>query len=142
MNSVILRTATRFTIPLLLLFAIVILLQGHNKPGGGFIGGLIAAAAFSLHALAFNAAETRKVLVVDLRTLIGVGLLIALSSAFIPLFVNLPFMTGVWVEVPVGGGAPIKLGTPLLFDLGVFTVVISVTLLMVLTLLDPQERPD
>ena len=38
MNSIILRTATRFA-PLLLLFAIVVLLQGHNKPGGGFIGG-------------------------------------------------------------------------------------------------------
>ncbi len=140
MNSVILRTATRFTMPLLLLFSLVILLQGHNKPGGGFIAGLIAAATFSLHALAFDPDSTRRVLVVDLRSLIASGLLVALASAFIPLAQGLPLMTGVWTTVPMMGGDPIKVGTPLLFDLGVFMVVVGISLLMVLTLLEPQEE--
>jgi multicomponent Na+:H+ antiporter subunit B len=142
MNSIILRTATRFTLPLLLLFAIVVLLQGHNKPGGGFIGGLIAAAAFSLHALAFDPGETRRVIKIDLRTLIGAGLVTALTSAFIPMALGKTFMTGVWTKINVGMGEPIKVGTPLLFDLGVFMVVVGITLLMVLTLLDPQEKAD
>jgi len=139
MNSVILRTATRFTMPLLLLFSLVILLQGHNKPGGGFIAGLIAAATFSLHALAFDPESTRRVLVVDLRSLIGAGLVVALASAFLPVAHGLPLMTGMWTTVPMGAGEPIKVGTPLLFDLGVFMVVVGISLLMVLTLLEPQE---
>ena len=140
MNSVILRTATRFMMPLLLLFSIVILLQGHNKPGGGFIAGLIAAATFSLHALAFDPDSTRRVLVVDLRSLIGAGLLVALVSAFVPLAQGLPLMTGVWTTVPMMGGDPIKIGTPLLFDLGIYLVVVGISLMMVLSVLDAQEQ--
>jgi len=140
MNSVILRTATRFIMPLLLLFSIVILLQGHNKPGGGFIAGLIAAATFSLHALAFDPDSTRRVLVVDLRSLIGGGLLVALVSALVPLAHGLPLMTGVWTTVPMMGGDPIKIGTPLLFDLGVYLVVVGISLMMVLSALDAQEQ--
>ncbi len=139
MNSTILRTATRFLLPLLLLFALVIFLQGHNKPGGGFIGGLVAAAAFSLHALAFDPRETRRMLVVDLRTLIGAGLSIALASAVAPLAVGKPFFKGLWTEVEIGGNL-LHLGTPLLFDLGVFLLVVGVAMLMVLTLLEPAGR--
>ncbi|MFZ9691783.1 MAG: Na+/H+ antiporter subunit B [Phycisphaerales bacterium] len=139
MKSTILRTATRFLLPLLLLFALVIFLQGHNKPGGGFVGGLVAAAAFSLHALAFDARETRRMLVVDLRTLIGAGLLVALASAILPLFVGQPFFKGLWTTIEVGGNE-IHLGTPLLFDLGVFLLVVGVAMLMVLTLLEPAGR--
>jgi multicomponent Na+:H+ antiporter subunit B len=138
MNSVILRTATRFLLPLLLLFSVVVLLQGHNKPGGGFIGGLVAAAAFSLHALAFDPAATRRVLVIDLRSLIGLGLCVALASALLPVLWGLPFFTGMWAEFEVAG-TMVHLGTPLLFDLGVYMLVIGVALLMVLTLLDPVE---
>jgi multicomponent Na+:H+ antiporter subunit B len=139
MNSTILRTATRFLLPLLLLFALVIFLQGHNKPGGGFIGGLVAAAAFSLHALAFDARETRRMLVVDLRTLIGAGLLVALASAVLPLFLGKPFFKGLWTTVEIGGNE-LHLGTPLLFDLGVFLLVVGIAMLMVLTLLEPAGR--
>jgi len=77
---------------------------------------------------------------VDMRSLIGAGLLIALASAFIPLAQGLPLMTGVWTTIPMLGGDPIKIGTPLLFDLGVFIVVVGISLLMVLTLLDSQEK--
>lgn len=138
MNSVILRTATRFLLPLLLLFSVVVLLQGHNKPGGGFIGGLVAAAAFSLHALAFDPKATRRVLVIDLRSLIGLGLCVALASALLPVLWGLPFFTGMWAELEIAG-TEVHLGTPLLFDLGVYMLVIGVALLMVLTLLEPVE---
>ena len=62
MTSLILSTATRFLLPLLLLFSIFVLLRGHNQPGGGFIGGLIAAAAFALNAIAANVRRTRRTL--------------------------------------------------------------------------------
>lgn len=139
MNSTILRTATRFLLPLLLLLALLIFLQGHNKPGGGFIGGLVAAAAFSLHALAFDARATRRLLGIDLRTLIGAGLLVALSAALLPLAFGKPFFQGLWTEVEIDGNL-LHLGTPLLFDLGVFLLVVGIAMLMVLTLLEPAGR--
>jgi multicomponent Na+:H+ antiporter subunit B len=135
-NSVILQTATRYLMPLLLLFSVIVLLQGHNNPGGGFIGGLIGATAFALHALSFSPAETRRALRVDLRTLIGVGLLIALCSGVIAMTLGLPFMTGMWTELAVPGLGPAKIGTPIIFDLGVYLVVVGTVVLMVLLLLE------
>jgi multicomponent Na+:H+ antiporter subunit B len=129
MTSLILSTATRYILPLLLLFSIFLLLRGHNEPGGGFVGGLVAAAAFALYAIAFDVATARRTLGVDTRTLIGLGLLVALSSALAALIAGQPFMTGLWSEyaVPLLG----KVGTPLLFDTGVYLVVIGVALTII-----------
>ena len=80
MTSLILRTATRFLMPLLLLFALFLLLRGHNEPGGGFVGGLVVAAAFVLYAIAYGVDAGRRALLVDPSTLLGVGLLVALGS--------------------------------------------------------------
>ena len=66
--------------PLLLLFALFLLLRGHNAPGGGFVGGLVVAAAFVLHSIAFGIAASRRALLVDPSTLLSVGLLVALVS--------------------------------------------------------------
>jgi multicomponent Na+:H+ antiporter subunit B len=74
MTSLILSTAARYLLPLLLLFSLFILVRGHNEPGGGFIGGLIAAAAFALNAIAFDAGTTRRTLRLDPRMLIPIGL--------------------------------------------------------------------
>jgi multicomponent Na+:H+ antiporter subunit B len=136
MNSVILQTAVRYMLPLILLFSIVMLLQGHHRPGGGFIGGLIAAAALALHAIAFGPEQTRATLRIDLSIVIGAGLLISLASGLVGLFDGEPLLTGVWAEVPVPGFGEVKIGTPLLFDLGVYFVVIGVTVLMALLLLE------
>ena len=80
MISIILRTATRFLIELLLLFSVFLLLRGHNEPGGGFIGGLVAAAAYILHAIAYDVPSTRAALRLAPDTIIGVGLLMALAG--------------------------------------------------------------
>ncbi|HMN02746.1 MAG TPA: MnhB domain-containing protein, partial [Geobacter anodireducens] len=65
MQSLFLATAVRLLLPLLLLFSLFLLLRGHNEPGGGFVGGLVAAAAFALHALAHGVAAARRVLRVE-----------------------------------------------------------------------------
>lgn len=132
MTSLILSTATRYFLPLLLLFSVFLLLRGHNEPGGGFVGGLVAAAAFALYAIAYDVSTARRVLGIDPRTLIGLGLLVALGSGIISLTTGQPFMTGLWSEyaVPILG----KVGTPLLFDIGVYLVVIGVTLTIIFAL--------
>jgi multicomponent Na+:H+ antiporter subunit B len=134
MTSLILSTAARYLLPLLLLFSFFILIRGHNEPGGGFIGGLVAAAAFALNAIAFDARSTRRTLRIDPRMLIPAGLSIALVSGIIPVFYGDNFMTGKWFSVFVPGLEQLDIGTPLLFDCGVYLLVLGVALTMILTL--------
>lgn len=131
-QSLILSTAALYILPLLLLFSIFLLFRGHNEPGGGFVGGLVAAAAFGLYAIAFDVDQARRLLRVDERLLIGSGLLLALASGLIAVFIGEPFMTAIWGEqtFPVLG----KLGTPLLFDIGVYLVVLGITLKIIFVL--------
>lgn len=132
MRSIILTTATRYLLPLILLFSVFVLLRGHSYPGGGFIGGLVASAGFALYGFAFGMPEAQRVLHIQPLKLIGMGLLMVVVSQLIaPLFFDLPFMTSVWGErsYPALG----TLGTPMLFDTGVFFAVIGVTLLILMT---------
>ncbi|MDD3828644.1 MAG: Na+/H+ antiporter subunit B [Anaerolineae bacterium] len=132
MTSMILSTATRYLLPLLLLFSVFLLLRGHNEPGGGFVGGLVAAAGLALHSIAYGVALARRLLGIDPRALIGLGLGVAAVSGLFGLGAGLPFMTGLWSEgtVSVLG----HVGSPLLFDVGVYMVVIGVVLTIVFEL--------
>jgi multicomponent Na+:H+ antiporter subunit B len=133
-KPLILPTAARLLLPLLLLFSIFLLLRGHNLPGGGFAAGLVAAAAFALYAVATNVPTARRALGVAPRTLLGAGLLVALLSGLVPVMIGQPFLTGLWGSLPVPGIGNVDLGTPLLFDIGVYLVVIGMTLTIVLAL--------
>jgi multicomponent Na+:H+ antiporter subunit B len=133
MSSLILRTATRFLMPLLLLFALFLLLRGHNEPGGGFVGGLVVAAAFVLYSISAGVPASRRALRIRPSTLLSVGLLVALASAVPAPLVGRPFMSALWTEVGTGTGAW-AIGTPLVFDVGVFLAVIGVVLTIVFTL--------
>ncbi len=132
MGSIILYLAARYLMPLLLVFSVFLLIRGHNEIGGGFVGGLVAAAAFILYAIANNVSEARRILRIQPRSLIASGLLAALVSGLIGWLTGKPFMTGTWLKdpLPVIG----KIGTPILFDVGVYLVVIGVTLLIIFTL--------
>jgi len=133
-SSLILRTATRLLMPLMLLISVLVLLRGHNHPGGGFAGGLMAASAFALHAIAFSVPAARRTLRVDPHALIGTGLLLAAVSGLFALWQKAPFMTAQWGRLVLSGPAQVDVGTPLLFDVGVYLVVLGVTLLIILTL--------
>lgn len=134
MTSLILQTAARYLAPLLLLFSLLLLLRGHDDPGGGFAGGLVAAAAFSLNALAFDVRSARRALGVDPRVLVGVGLLLALGSGAFGLAAGRPLLTGRWWEVAVPGFGRVAVGTPIVFDVGVYLVVLGMVCLIVLSL--------
>jgi multicomponent Na+:H+ antiporter subunit B len=133
-TSPILRTTTRFLLPLLLLLSLVLLVRGHHEPGGGFSGGLVAAAAFVLYRFAFGREEVRRVLPVDARALIGAGLLVALAGGSAALLAGRPLMTSLWWQVAVPGVGELDLGTPLVFDVGVYLTVVGVTLSIILPL--------
>lgn len=131
-DIIILKTATNYLIPLLLMFSVFVLLRGHYLSGGGFVGGLIASIAFVLHSFAHTTKETLYLFYFTPKTLIPLGLLLSFLSGFLPVFFDLPFLTGLWHPekmVVIG-----SIGTALFFDLGVYLVVIGVTLTILFTI--------
>lgn len=134
-SSLLLLAATRVLMPLLLLYALFLLWRGHNAPGGGFVGGLVAAAAFVLYTLTSGVTASRRALRVDPSTLLSLGLGIALLSGIPAVILGRPFMTAIWGSIGIGA-ARLPLGTPLLFDVGVFLAVLGVVLTIVFTLAD------
>ena len=132
MKTLIFKTASNYLLPVLLVFSIFILLRGHYLPGGGFVGGLIAAIAFILHAFANGLEDTKHLLRMHPGFLMPVGLALAFISGLAPLLVDLPFMTGLWVpaEIPILGAV----GSALFFDTGVYLVVLGVALTIIFTI--------
>lgn len=132
MRSPILQSATKYLLPILLLFSFFLLLRGHYYPGGGFVGGLVAAIAFVLHSFANGTEATMKILRRKPLSLIPIGLGISATSFAAPMLFGLPPMTGLWFEQPI----PVigMIGSSLFFDLGVYLVVIGVILTILFTI--------
>ncbi|MBN2162849.1 MAG: Na+/H+ antiporter subunit B [Pontiellaceae bacterium] len=138
MSSTILRTATRYMFPPLLVFSIYLLFRGHHFPGGGFVGGLFAGSAFSLYALAFSVSDARRILRSDPRDVTAAGLALALISGIPPLFSGHAYLTGTWWMLTLPSGVHLDIGTPLIFDIGVYFVVLGVVLTLVFALGEEQ----
>ena len=134
MRGIILPTASTYLMPVLLLFSLFLLLRGHNEPGGGFAGGLVAAAAFVLLSVASGVDAARRALAVDPRTLVGGGLLLMLLSGLVaPLLYGEPYLSAHWWTIVVGS-YDVSVGTPLLFDMGVYVGVAGTILLITFSL--------
>jgi multicomponent Na+:H+ antiporter subunit B len=138
MQSTILKTATNYLLPLLLLFSVYILLRGHYESGGGFVGGLVASIAFVLHSFAYGLTSTKVLLKYPPLSFIPVGLLLAFVSGIVPMFLGKSYMTGIWSSdpLPVIG----LVGSALFFDIGVFVVVIGVTLTILFTISESIDQ--
>jgi multicomponent Na+:H+ antiporter subunit A len=135
--SPILRAGPRFLVMLMLVFSLFLLVRGHNEPGGGFVGGLVAATAFALVLLAAGVAEARRLLRREPVALVALGLLLAVLSGLPALIGGAPFLTGLWAKTPL----PVigKLGSPLVFDIGVYLVVLGISLAILFALAE-EER--
>lgn len=138
-DSLILRVTGHFLLPLLIMFSLFLLLRGHNEPGGGFIGGLVASAAIALHLFFTDVQSARRLIWLDPRDLIGWGLCIAIGSGVFGMFSGLPFLSALWVELGVPVFGMLKVGTPLLFDIGVYLVVIGTVLNILLALAEAED---
>lgn len=131
--TLILRTVSILLFTLMLLLSIFVFLRGHNEPGGGFIGALIGAGGFILCIIVYGPEIARRILRVDPNFLIGLGLLFGAGSGLISLAAGQPFMTGLWVD-PVIFGNELHLGTPILFDIGVYLAVMGFALTAIYSL--------
>lgn len=138
MNTLIFRTIAPFIAVLMLVFSVFVLLRGHNEPGGGFIGGLIAASAFAILGLALGVNAVRRTLRADPLTIAGIGLALSALTGFLPLLTSTPFLTGIWISVPLGVGT-VDLSTVMLFDLGVYLVVTGTITAIALALEEREE---
>ncbi len=136
MNTLIFRTVAPFITALMLLFSVFILLRGHNEPGGGFIGGLIAASALAIYGIAFGVDAVRRAIRFHPLVIAGFGLLLSCLAGLISILFAVPFMTGLWVY-PVLAGVEVPLSSVMLFDLGVYCVVLGAVVSIALAL---EER--
>ncbi|WP_333608853.1 Na+/H+ antiporter subunit B [Arsukibacterium sp.] len=139
MRSLILNTGATLLLPLLILFSLFLLLRGHDEPGGGFIGGLVAAAAISLKLFAEDYRAARTILRVHPLQLVVMGLVLAAGASLPALFVGEQFFTAQWwnLDLPILGN--LKLSTPLIFDIGVYLGVIGTVLTVVFTLAEAEH---
>lgn len=135
-GTLILSVAARMLVPLQVLFSMFLLLRGHDEPGGGFIAGLVVAGAFALHQFVHGAAATRSLLRVDPRDCIGFGLILGVGSALPAWFRGQSFLTAQWWEIP---GIDFTFSTPLIFDIGVYLVVLGSVLTAVITLTEVDK---
>jgi len=133
MQSLILRTATPILVSLTLVYSIFVLFRGHNEPGGGFIGGLIAASAIATYAIAFGPEIVRRAIKVPPMAVAAVGVLMAFLSGVPAILLDQPYFTGQWPFAEVGGALK-NIATPVVFDIGVYLVVVGTIAALVLSL--------
>lgn len=124
MSTLIFRTIAPYLSALMVLFSIFVLLRGHNEPGGGFIGGLIAASAIAIYGIAYGVDTVRRAIYIDPNALAGFGLLAAALAGLSAVFAGKPFLTGLWF-LPLIGEVELPLSTVLVFDIGVYLVVVG-----------------
>jgi multisubunit Na+/H+ antiporter MnhB subunit len=123
MSSFLLRQVARGVLPVTVLFAVYLLLRGHDAPGGGFVAGLVTSAAIILHALAGEAPREggRPPRV---GHSVWIGLLVAAGTGLVAVVAGDPFLTHSHFDV----GSALHLSTTLLFDAGVYLVVVGSTI--------------
>lgn len=133
-NDVMLKTATKVITFIILIFAVHIFFAGHYTPGGGFVGGLLTASAIVLLMLAFGMETVRNILPLNYVIITAVGLLIALATASAAIIFDVPFFTHAYdyFNLPLFGET--SLHSAALFDLGVYLVVVGVTMTIIQTI--------
>lgn len=136
MKWFVLSQAGRVLFPWLLVLSLIVLYRGHNLPGGGFIGGLLGAAAFILVGLGDGMAAARRRLRLDPVTVLGIGIGVTVLSGLPGLFgEKKSYFVDQWLpdfSLPLLG--EMHIGTPLVFDLGVYIVVVGFVLHTVFSL--------
>lgn len=134
-SSLILRTSAPLLLWMPVIVSLYVLIRGHNEPGGGFIGGLLAAGGVLFYAIARGVEDARRVLRVSPVALCAAGVLIAALSG-LPGMVDpaKPFLTGLWWFPDVGFKLP--LGTVLVFDIGVYITVLGTVCALFLALVE------
>ena len=127
---IIFDVSVRVIFPALLAGSVYLLLAGHNQPGGGFVGGIVAGAAIALRYVAGGTHEVRSLSRAHPWTVLGSGLLLAAVTAVAPLFVGGEVLEAASVDLDIPVLGAVKAGSTLLFDIGVYLVVVGLVLMV------------
>lgn len=133
-NDVMLQTTTKVVTFIILMFAVHIFFAGHYTPGGGFVGGLLTASAIVLLMLAFDIKTVKKILPINYVVMTSIGLLLAIATASASIVFDVPFFTHAYdyFDLPLFGKT--SLHSAMLFDAGVYLVVVGVTMTIIQTI--------
>jgi multicomponent Na+:H+ antiporter subunit A len=127
-RSIMLEVIVRILFHTIIVVSLYVLLAGHNLPGGGFAGGLIAGMALVMRYVAGGRHELGAAAPTDAGTLLGAGMTLAVACAIVPLFFGqAPLTSTYWdAELPLVGHVEFVSST--IFDIGVYLVVIGLVL--------------
>ncbi|MGD6817381.1 Na(+)/H(+) antiporter subunit B [Metabacillus sp. 84] len=133
-NDHILQTVVKIVFFIIFIYSIYLFFAGHYTPGGGFVGGLMTSSAVVLLLLAYDVKTVTSILPFNFIKVAAVGLLLALGTGLGALFYDLPFLKQAHgpVHLPVFG--EVELASATLFDLGVYLVVVGVTMTIIQTI--------
>jgi len=133
-NDVILQSITKIVVLIIFTLAIYLFFSGHNNPGGGFISGLILAAAFSLMFLAFDIETIRKGIPLDFKKIAAFGAFIVVATSLGAVLFGAPFLKHTFIELNLPPFGRTELTTVTLFDAGVAFAVVGVVVTIILTI--------
>lgn len=142
MNDVFLKYTAKVVFLIIITFSINLFFSGHYTPGGGFVGGLLAAGAIVLLLLAYDLKTLRKMLRIDDKRTITLGLAISFIVPILLMLFGNPLFTHqhTYLELPVFGEVPLH--TAVIFDVGVYITVVGTTLLIITLLASEQFMSD
>lgn len=127
----------------LLLFSIYLLAAGHNQPGGGFAGGLVAGVVVVLAWSAGGEQAVRSLVPIRSSALLGAGLSLAALTGFASLFAGGGFLESGYVELSIPLVGTVKIVSALVFDTGVYLTVVGMTLALVRAIgLDEEDGEE
>jgi len=129
-HSPLLAETVRLATPVVLVTSLYLLFAGHNAPGGGFIGGLVAAAAVFLRYVSAGP-DQRGLTRAPFEVLLGVGLLLSLAAGLSSLIVGDSFLEAWTFEEELGVLGTVKFTSSLPFDIGVYLVVLGLAVAVV-----------
>lgn len=140
-RSIIVDTTARLVFHSALVFSVYLLAAGHNQPGGGFIGGLVAGAALAVQYVAGGIDDVRARMRLRPWTVLGAGLILAAATAAIPLLIGGAVLEGDYLELTLPLLGTAKITSALAFDTGVYLVVAGLVA-MIFEAFGEAPRPE
>ncbi len=136
MKNIILEKIAGFFLVLMLLFSVIIFIRGHNNPGGGFIGGTVAAVGFIFYGIIHGVERVKRLVRITTIEMMGAGLLMGITALSISSFAGMEPATAIWFEFTLFNSFDLHLGTPLLFDAGIYFVVTGAYLSIIISVME------
>lgn len=133
-NNVILRTVTKVSVFIIFTLAVYLFFAGHNSPGGGFVGGLVLAAAFLLLFIVYDMETIQKAIPLDFKKVAALGAFLAVGTGLGALLFGAPFITQAFGHFHVPFFGEVELATVTIFESGVALTVVGVVVTILLSI--------